>query len=129
MQQILKRGAFLCLFGAILSAAAGEKIELSKAWQIQPATTVKKQPVKKDWAKWGLKNWRWSRTPKGMSWSKVKTANVNSIWLKNTFKVPADWTGSKILLNFMRLEGDSIVFVNGVKIGERLRPYGTIASR
>ena len=26
----------------------------------------------------------------------------------------------------MRIEGDSIVFVNGVKIGERLRPYGSI---
>ena len=126
MRHILKRGVFLCLLGAFSPVGAGDKLELPNDWQVQPATTVKKQPVSQDWGKWGLRNWRWSGKPKGLSWSKIKTGNINSIWLKNTFKIPADWSGSKVLLNFMRLEGDSIVFVNGVKIGERLRPYGTI---
>ncbi len=123
---MMQRLTGVLLFIICLTTYADKKIELKGSWQVQPAMTVKKQPVNSDWGTWGLRNWRWSRPPKGVPWSKIQTSSVNSIWLKTSFDVPEAWSGSKILLDFMRLEGDSIVFVNGIKIGERLRPYGAI---
>ncbi len=109
-----------------VSAFAAEKIELKGKWQVQPATTVGRKPDSRQWGNWGLRDWRWSPKFKGVSWADMNRKEVNSLWLKTGFKVPSGWQGSKIVLDFMRLEGDAIVFVNGEKIGERLRPYGTI---
>ena len=79
----MQRLTGVLLFIICLTTYADKKIELKGNWQVQPATTVKKQPVNSNWGKWSLRNWRWSRPPKGVPWSKIKTSTVNSIWLKN----------------------------------------------
>jgi beta-galactosidase len=119
-------GASLSLACLATSAWAANSIELKGSWQVQPATTVKKAPVAKDWGKWALRNWRWSPKVKGVPWSNIDKAKVHNIWLKTSFAVPADWRGGKVSLDFQRLEGDAIVLLNGVNLGERLRPYGSI---
>ncbi len=119
-------GASLSLVGLGTPSMAANSLVLKDAWWVQPAETVKKAPVEKDWGAWGLRNWRWSPPVKGVSWSKVNKGTIHNIWLKTSFAVPADWRGSKVSLDFQRLEGDAIVLVNGQNLGERLRPYGAI---
>lgn len=39
-------------------------------------------------------------------------------WLKKTVTVPADWTGEEIRLYFEAVAGQTVVYVNGHKVGE-----------
>ncbi|KAJ5814777.1 hypothetical protein N7474_006554 [Penicillium riverlandense] len=38
-------------------------------------------------------------------------------WYSNSFKVPTDWAGQQILLNFEAVDYEATVFVNGKKVG------------
>lgn len=45
-------------------------------------------------------------------WEKIKMG-----WLRRTFKVPAAWTGRRVVLHFQAVAGKAEVFVNGKKAG------------
>src|SRR5262249_23592443 len=47
----------------------------------------------------------------------------NRLWYRRTFKVPADWKGQRIMLNFGAVDWDSTVWLNGKKIGDHQGGY------
>lgn len=88
---------------------AGNKtmvLTLPDKWNIQPAKCSSIPPKPDAWGK-----------PPG---------NSNSLWYEQYLKLPEDADGMRIVLNFLRIEGDAIVFCNGERAGELLRPAGEI---
>ena len=112
------------------SALANEvtDVPLPAIWRVEPAVSPSTTPHD-DWATIdsSVGDWRWSPvTGKPATWSDVKREAVNSLWYEQQIDVPAGWASDRILADFRRIEGDAIVFVNGQRIGELLRPGGEI---
>lgn len=105
-------------------ARAETRVSLTPDWQAQPAERLAQPPDESRWASWGQRDWRGA--PKDNPWKLEDPKQVNSLWLQKTLPVPEAWRGGRVLLDFARIAGDAVVFVNGEKIGERLRPSGEI---
>ena len=45
------------------------------------------------------------------------------LWYKRTFEVPADWKSKRIILHFGAVDWDSVVYVNGKKLGQHKGGY------
>lgn len=106
-------------------------LDLAPVWRIQPATSPEVQPREGDWGSmdYHSADWRWGAVnAKGTSWEDgLKNggrAKINSLWYEQTVAVPAAWAGRRLVVDFRRIEGDAIVFVNGNRVGELLRPGG-----
>ena len=94
---------FICGGGLM----AGEIVQVPKVWKIQPALNSSSVPDSNAW-----KN---AANP---------SKDVNSFWYQQSVNIPAGWDGKRVFLDFNRIEGDAIVFVNNKKVGELLRPGG-----
>ena len=114
--------AALAAFAAL--APAAEKTELPQRWQYQPATDSKTLPEK---TKWSLPagGYKQVKLPKKQQW-KQKIAAADNIWMRQEFTLPEQQKNDRFVLDFERINGNAIVFVNGKKVGERLGPYGTL---
>ena len=100
---------------------------LPDLWRIQPAKDSSTPPDDKDWGTTRQADWRGGGIDsKGKSWNKTPHKDVNSLWHEQSFSIPSDAAGKKLALDFARIEGDAIVFLNGKKVGELLRPGGEI---
>lgn len=100
------------LMGAPESATvkSREALTLPEKWQVQPATAPDKAPDGEAWAG-------------SLQGDKKK---IHSIWQKQDFTLPVESGGRRVILDFERIDGDAIVFVNGQRMGELLRPGGWI---
>jgi beta-galactosidase len=105
-------------------------LELSPTWQIQPATSPDVAPRDGDWGSTKSADWRWGQvSAKGTSWEarlKTERGKIHCLWYEQTVTVPGEWAGRRNLLHFKRLEGDAIIFANGIRVGELLRPGGDV---
>lgn len=102
---------------------------MPSTWQIQPASDPSVPPADDRWGKIDASNgdWRWSPlVGEKPSWANVKRDTVNSLWYQQAFALPADWSDRKIVADFRRIQGDAIVYVNGKRVQELLRPGGEI---
>lgn len=81
----------------------------AKNWDIQSTPNSTTLPQDKDWRK-----------------NVPPAKGKNSFWYQQKITIPAEWQGRRIYLDFSRIEGDAIIFVNGEKIGELLRPGGEV---
>jgi hypothetical protein len=45
------------------------------------------------------------------------------LWYQRSFEVPADWKGSRVILNFGAVDWEALVWVNGVEVGEHRGGY------
>lgn len=107
-------------------------LDLAPVWRVQPATSPEIPPRDGDWGTmdYHSADWRWGAVDaKGTSWEaalKEKGARgaTHCLWYEQTVAVPAEWTGRRLAVDFRRIEGDAIVFVNGKRLGELLRPGG-----
>jgi beta-galactosidase len=63
---------------------------------------------------------------KGTTWAKTPRATVNSLWYEQQVTIPAEWQGQRVVLDFRRIEGDALVFLNGQRVAELLRPGGEV---
>lgn len=98
--------------GSPLSAAnqSRDTLTLPEKWLVQPATAPDKAPDEQAWAP-------------SLQGDKKK---IHSIWQKQDFTLPAESGGRRVVLDFERIDGDALVFVNGQRVGEVLRPGGWI---
>ncbi|MCD0488970.1 hypothetical protein LPB86_12085 [Pedobacter sp. MC2016-14] len=66
------------------------------------------------------------------SWQKktasggIPTDTANSLWYQQTVLIPQTWQNKRVILNFRRIEGDAIIYVNEVRVAELLRPGGEV---
>lgn len=132
----MPRSALLLALAVLMAAGgraqAGSVIPLPTVWQVQPATAPEAPPREGDWVDtpegWGdwVPAWRWSGRAKGTSWAQTPHDAVNSLWLQQTVDFPAAWQGQRVIVDFPRIEGDAIVFLNGQRMAELLRPGGEV---
>ncbi|CAM1505952.1 Fc.00g115890.m01.CDS01 [Cosmosporella sp. VM-42] len=47
--------------------------------------------------------------------SGLQAIDVSTMWYQTTFKIPSNWKGQKVLLNFESVDYESTVFVNGAQ--------------
>ncbi|MEI8246553.1 MAG: hypothetical protein WCI51_12025 [Lentisphaerota bacterium] len=98
---------FVCGEADVLMA--GELLQMPAAWKIQSALNSSTPPK-----------------PDGWKSSLAPAKGLNSFWYQQSVLVPLEWNGKRVFLDFQRIEGDAIVFVNDKRAGELLRPGGEI---
>ncbi|MCY3021333.1 MAG: hypothetical protein NTW87_20150 [Planctomycetota bacterium] len=105
------------------------EVVLNDTWQVQPATSPDVPPKAEDWGALSG-DWRWSPLKAdGTSWQaavKSKRSTVHCLWFEQSSRLPQEWAGRRIGLDLRRLEGDAIVFFNGHRVAELLRPGGEL---
>jgi beta-galactosidase len=105
---------------------ARDSLKISGNWQVQPATSPDAPPNESDWGTSPTGSWKAPSERSSTSWKTVDPRKVNSVWFQKTFDVPAGWQGRRIVADFRRIEGDALVFLNGRRITELLRPGGQV---
>ncbi|MFZ2657486.1 MAG: glycoside hydrolase family 2 TIM barrel-domain containing protein [Victivallales bacterium] len=123
----IRAGIAMAAISFALAVQADTQSALSDTWRIQPAKNSSTLPDEKDWGTTKSADWRWGGIDnKGKGWEKTLRKDVNSLWYEQSFKIPQELNGKRFFLDFRRIEGDAIVFMNGEKLGELLRPGGEI---
>ena len=111
-----------------------ETIEIGPAWRVKPAANPDASPTGDDWGNVSSRagDWRWGAVDaKGTSWEKTISGSggrtgVHSLWYEQTVSIPASWEGTRVALWFKRIEGDAVVFLDGSRQTELLRPGGEV---
>ncbi|NUQ00586.1 MAG: hypothetical protein HUU35_12105, partial [Armatimonadetes bacterium] len=73
------------------------------------------------------RDWRSTRPEaKGLAWKPEVRGSVHSLWYEQSFELPAAWRSHRVMADFRRIEGDAVVFLNGQRAAELLRPGGEV---
>ena len=116
----------VCLLASGVAEGRGS-VPLPTPWRVQPATAPEVAPKDNDWGTTSTRDWRGgAENAKGTTWAKTAPRDINSLWYEQTVAIPADWAGQRIVLDFPRIEGDAIVFLNGTRVMELQRPGGEV---
>lgn len=124
--------AGLLLFAGGVGSASlrGEElrssIELPRGWEVQPATNPGTPPDASDWGRTNTGSWKEGVERPGPRWQSADLRAVNSLWFEQEFTIPAGWQGRSVVADFRRIEGDAIIFLNGRRVAELLRPGGEV---
>ncbi len=112
--------------------------ELPTTWKIQPAVNPATPPKNADWATLAplgestsderpSNEWRKAKlNDVPDSWKNMDRKKVHELWYEQDIDIPADAQGCRVVLYFWRIEGDAVVFVNGQRVSELLRPGGEV---
>ena len=125
MENSMKKQIMTAVLAAAAALAfAAEKTELPQQWQFQPATDSKTPPQESAWSLPSA-GYKQARLPKKQQWNrKINTAD--NIWMRQEFNIPEQKKNDRYVLDFERINGNAVVFLNGKKAGERLGPYGKL---
>jgi beta-galactosidase len=133
MQNIIRVTGFVLLMLAFFQSSlkAQDTLYLKGAWKIQPAKVPQSMPINDNWGTTNgvdfMVDWRSDlNSGKNTSWEKVVRDSVHNLWYERQVLIPAHWENKRIALDFRRIEGDAIVFVNNIQAAEVLRPGGEI---
>lgn len=55
--------------------------------------------------------------------SGLQELNVTRMWFATSFRVPDEWEGRSVVVNFEAVDYDATVFVNGAKVGNNVGGY------
>jgi beta-galactosidase/beta-glucuronidase len=55
--------------------------------------------------------------------SGLQTLNITDMWFATSFKIPQNWNGQNIILNFEAVDYQATVFVNGARAGNHTGGY------
>ncbi|WP_185691532.1 hypothetical protein [Puniceicoccus vermicola] len=106
---------------------------LNGPWQIQPASDFPAMPSEEDWAELPhlspnqSYDWRYLRIPnKPASWKDQNNGNVDAVWWRTQFELPETWKDQRVLIDLKNIQGDSILYCNGQRVTELLRPGGEV---
>jgi len=108
-----------------------DTIGLSGDWKIKPATLPTVLPDAQNWGSVNIDNrvnWNWKTIPigKGTNWEIIPRDSVNSLWYERMIDIPKNWEKQNVVVDFGRIEGDAIIFVNNKRVTELLRPGGVV---
>ena len=127
-------------------APAGDRIRTRWAEEVSPANVHKEYPrpqmVRPDWKSLnGL--WKYSITGKGDPLPETFEGRIlvpfavesslsgvgrelkadDALWYRTTFKVPGNWKGKRLMLNFEAVDWRADVFVNDILVGTHTGGY------
>jgi beta-galactosidase len=117
------------LLSALLLAAPAPRwdLPLPERWRVQPATAPDVPPRPEAWGTMPAADWRGTApSADGQAWARTPRGKVHCLWYEQTFAVPTERRGQRVVADFRRIEGDAIVFLNGRRLGELLRPGGEV---
>lgn len=134
---ILKKCNVRLLVAACLSLSvtvacfAQDTLHLTGNWKIKPAVSHRSLPDANDWGTVNINdrvNWRWENTRlgTGTSWEKIVHDSVNSLWYERKITFPKEWQKQHVVVDFRRIEGDAIIYLNNKRVAELLRPGGEV---
>lgn len=110
-----------------------EEFRIDGPWQIQPAIDFPSTPKEDAWANLPELStdkgydWRYLKIPnKPLSWNSSSNENVNALWWRTHFDLPKHWKDQRVVIDFSKIQGDAIVYCNGHRVSELLRPGGEI---
>ena len=95
--------------GGTTGLLAGDLISLPMSWKIQSTPNSATPPKPEAWKP-----------------SLAPAKGLNSFWYEQSVVFPQAWEKRRVFLDFHRIEGDAIIFMNDQKVGELLRPGGEI---
>jgi beta-galactosidase len=127
---VLLCSLFFVLSTAITGAAINSSpsvLKLENHWQVQPAQSSTVMPATDQWADLKQGDWRHIRFETSSdkhAWMMIPRVQVHCLWYRTTFELPQNWVAGRLIADFHRIEGDAIIFLNGVRSGELLRPGG-----
>jgi beta-galactosidase len=111
-------------------SAARATICLNGQWRFAPFFRVEKAEnwgvirVPGSWKGWGYMP---GLTRKGKNWNnKISLPNLERAWYEREIRIPRDWAGRKVILDFKRISTDATVFLDGKRVGELRWPGGTL---
>lgn len=120
----MKKFFFLFVFLLPVLFYGSERKELSGVWRFQAAESPEKLPDEDAWSSPGRSH-LWVSLPKGSA-RKQDLKKTDNLWMTQVFEIPAGKSESRYLLDFERINGNLIVFLNGKRVGERPGPYGRL---
>ncbi|MCF7849988.1 MAG: hypothetical protein K9M45_14135, partial [Kiritimatiellales bacterium] len=100
---------------AATSSLTGTRSVMDTGWHIQTATSPDIPPDADKWEQ--IKDGTWPT-------QKYRKGHPHNLWYRHVFSAPAKWEGGRVLLDFHRIEGDAVIFINDQRVGELLRPGG-----
>ena len=142
----MKKAVLVCCALALTVCAqaqwkpAGDKIKTKWAEQINPQNVLPEYPrpqlERTDWVNLNGE-WEYAIKPKGevepksfdgnilvpfavessLSGVQKEVGDMNELWYKRTFSVPANWKNKDIVLNFGAVDWKADVFINDILIG------------
>lgn len=118
------------LLTALLATDAPPRwnLALAEVWRVQVAVSPDTPPQPDAWGTMPARDWRGTApTAPGQAWAKTPRGQVHSLWYEQVFTTLADPQGRHVVADFRRIEGDAVVFLNGQRLGELLRPGGEVA--
>lgn len=110
------------------------QVNLNGAWKFSPAQSVGGQANTAPVKGWGYMavpgNWRRYQEMiakgTGPQWTGFDGKTLSGAWYERRFKVPADWNGRHISIDFQRISTDATFWVNDKPAGKVNWPEGEI---
>ncbi|NOZ19756.1 MAG: hypothetical protein GXP25_01570 [Planctomycetes bacterium] len=131
-------GSAVAVISLIVSVSAGvaaadrirSALSLDGPWRFQAAGEPETPPKENEWARITVPSayqW-WLPIPNkaNTTWGKDRKRIIRNCWYEREMVIPDGWQGRRIVLSFAEIDLDAIVFVDGKRIGEVLRPEGRI---
>jgi hypothetical protein len=117
-----------------VQSAKRARVSLNGAWRFSPAQSITGQANRPPQAGWGSMavpgNWRRYQEMiakgSGPQWTDFDGKKLAGAWYERRFKVPADWTGRHISIDFQRISTDATVWVNDKPAGKVNWPEGEV---
>ena len=126
MKQRIIAAVFLACSAGMISAAPRETVTMDKIWQAKVAESAE-LPSDSGWAVF-----RGGKDLGGIDYRNVKqkppkpVKEYKSAWFRQKIKIPASWKGETIRFHVPIQYSDMLVYVNGKKAGEILKPAGSL---
>jgi beta-galactosidase len=110
------------------------RVSLNGPWKFSPAQTVRGQANAAPEKGWGyiqvpgnwLRNQDMIEAGKGPQWAGMAGGKLAGAWYERRFKIPADWNGSHISIDFERVSTDATFWVNDKPAGKVDWPEGEL---
>jgi beta-galactosidase len=108
------------------------RVNLNGAWKFSPPVNGQANVApEKGWGYLGVPgNWRRHQEMiakgTGDQWTGFDGKTLSGAWYERTFKVPADWDGRHIEIDFQRLSTDATFWINGKPAGKVAWPEGQL---
>jgi beta-galactosidase len=117
-----------------VQSAKRARVNLNGVWRFSPAQSNSNRVNKAPQEGWGAMrvpgNWRRYQEMvakgTGPQWTDFDGKKLSGAWYEHRFRVPADWTGRHISIDFQRISTDATFWINDKPAGKINWPEGEL---